>query len=114
MCFVSSDFLREVSLEPTCTITRFMEGGRERSSVGSSSNITGTVDPGKQCVAALKKRTFLIIESPTISVVGEKSGRGVVNRWFPFPGRAESEPALREEDVECGRTGLATGTAAGA
>ena len=73
---VSSDCLRAVSLEPTWTRTLFMEDGRECNSAGSFFRRTGTVDPGKQCVATLIKRTFRIIESPTINVVGEKSGRG--------------------------------------
>ena len=38
--------------------------------------MTGTVAPGKQCVAVLKKRMFLIMEFPTINVVGEKRGHG--------------------------------------
>jgi len=38
--------------------------------------MTGTVAPGRQCVAALKKWMSLVIESPTINVVGEKRGQG--------------------------------------
>lgn len=37
---------------------------------------TETVAPRKQCVTALKKRMFLVMESPTIRVVGGKRGRG--------------------------------------
>lgn len=39
--------------------------------------MTGTVAPGKECIVALKNLMFLIIESPTIGVVGENSGCGV-------------------------------------
>lgn len=42
--------------------------------------MTGTVAAGKQSVVALKKRTFLIIKSPIITVVGENSGRGEQDR----------------------------------
>lgn len=44
-----------------------MEDGLERSSPGSFLRIIGMVAPGKQCVAALKKLVFLIME---------KRGRG--------------------------------------
>lgn len=32
--------------------------------------------PGIQCVMALKKRIFRVMESPTMRVVGGNSGRG--------------------------------------
>jgi len=73
---VSSDCWQDVSFEPTWTITRSIEDGRERSRPGISSSMTWTVAPGKPCVVALKKRTFLIMESPTNSVVGGKRGQG--------------------------------------
>lgn len=42
--------------------------------------MTGTAAPGKQCMATLKKLMFLIMESPTIRVVGGKRGRGICDR----------------------------------
>ena len=57
-------------------MTRLVEDGSERSSPGSLSRMSGTVAPGKQCVVALKNLMSLIMESPTINVVGEKRGRG--------------------------------------
>lgn len=41
-----------------------------------------TVAPGKQRVIELKKRMFLVIESPIIRVVGWKSGRGETGDEF--------------------------------
>lgn len=73
---VSSDVLLDVSFEPMCTIRRVMEGGSERSSSGSFSSNTTTVAPGKHRVSALKNRVCLMMESPTIKVVGAKRGRG--------------------------------------
>lgn len=73
---VSSDCRRAVSFDPTWTITRLIEDGSERSRPGSLSRMTGTVAPGKQCVVELKKRMFLVMESPTIRVVRRKRGRG--------------------------------------
>lgn len=52
-----------------------MEDKSERSSPGSLSKMTGSVAPGKQRVVILKKRMCLIMESPTIKVVGVKRGR---------------------------------------
>ncbi len=95
-----------VSLDPTWTTTRFMEDGRERNSAGSLFNMSRTVEQGKQCVAALKKRTFLIIESPTIKVVGEKSGRGGGDWRFTLGGCMRTESALWGEDTEGRWTGL--------
>lgn len=46
--------------------------------------MTGTVAPGRQRVIALKKRMFLVIDSPMINVVGGKRG---------------------ERDVTCGQPG---------
>ncbi|XP_049919744.1 uncharacterized protein LOC126409004 [Epinephelus moara] len=43
---------------------------------GSLSLIFVTVAPGKQWVVELKKRMFLVMESPTMAVVGGNSGRG--------------------------------------
>lgn len=40
--------------------------------------MSGTVALGKQCLSALKKCIFLVMESQTISVKGQKSGRGGV------------------------------------
>lgn len=45
--------------------------------------MVGTVAPGKQCVIALKKRIFLVIESPIISVVGGKRGRSKCGDELP-------------------------------
>ena len=44
--------------------------------MGSLLRITGAVAPGKQCVAALKKQIFLVIESQRMSEIGVKKGRG--------------------------------------
>ena len=74
--FVSSDCRRDVSLEPAWITIRVMEDGSESNNSGSLLIIAGTVAPGKQRVDALKKRISLVMESPTISVVGEKRGRG--------------------------------------
>ena len=73
---VSSVAARARSLDPTCTTIRVMDEGSDCSSLGCFPKITGTVAPGRQQVVALKKRIFLVIESPIIRVVGEKSGRG--------------------------------------
>ena len=67
-----------MSFIPAWTITLWIEAGSDCSREGSLSRMSGTVAPGKQCVAALKKRVFLIMESPTISVVGGNRGRGGV------------------------------------
>lgn len=55
---------------------QFMDDGRDCDSPGSFFVMTGTVAPGKQCVTALQKRMFWVIESPPIREVGEKMGRG--------------------------------------
>ena len=52
-----------------------MDEGSDCSSPVSFPSITGTMAPGKQQVVVLKKRIFLVMESPVTSVVGEKSGR---------------------------------------
>eukprot|EP00064_Thunnus_orientalis_P018752 superscaffoldBa00004421_g18858 len=58
--------------------------------------MSGTVAPGKQCVAVLKKRLFLIMEPPPISVVGAKRGQGdvecVITGLDPAPGDSGAEP----------------------
>lgn len=54
-----------------------MEVGRVFNREGSRVKMSRTFAPGKHRVTALKKRMFLIMESPTIKVVGGKSGRGV-------------------------------------
>ncbi|KAF3834539.1 hypothetical protein F7725_027097 [Dissostichus mawsoni] len=72
----NSDCWRAVSFDPTWTISRLTEDGSECSSPGSFSRMTGTVAPGRQRVAALKNRMFLVMESPIINVVGAKRGRG--------------------------------------
>ena len=74
--FVSSDCWRAVSFDPTWTISLLTDDGSECSSPGSLSRITGTVAPGRQRVAALKNRMFLIMESPIMNVVGANRGRG--------------------------------------
>lgn len=75
---VRSDSRRDVSFVPTCTTIVVMEVGREGSNSKSLSKMTGTVAPGKQRVMALKKRMFLVMESPMINVVvGEERTR----RW---------------------------------
>ena len=53
-----------------------MEVGRDFNRVGRSVKMSRTLAPGKHRVRALKKRMFLTMESPTIKVVGGKSGRG--------------------------------------
>ena len=67
--------------------------------------MTGTVAPGKQRVIVLKKRTCLMIESPTINVVGGKRGRGGAGRVSlrsdgdrELSGCCGLEAAWREED----------------
>lgn len=66
-----------------------MEDGSERSSLGIWSRMTGTVTPGRQCVAVLKKRIFRVIESPTVKSVGGKRGQvdeGCVVPWLGSAG----------------------------
>ena len=53
-----------------------MDDGIDGSKLWSFFKMSITVAPGKQCVVALKKRTFLTKESPIISDEGEKRGRG--------------------------------------
>lgn len=58
------------------TIIRLIVDGRDGSNSWSDFERIFTVAPGRHTVVALKKRTFLTILSPIISVVGAKSGRG--------------------------------------
>lgn len=46
--------------------------------------MTGNVASGRQWVVALEKWVFLIMESPTTNVIGEKKGRGEegMRRWW--------------------------------
>lgn len=70
--------------------------------------ITGTVAPGKQCVVTLKKRTFLIMESPISRVVGGNRGRGDDTEEGEGSVLAGGEGAGRGEQVGSvagGRTG---------
>lgn len=67
---------RTTSFVPTCRIRRLMEWGKVWSSPGSLFIRSVTVAPGKQCVDALKKRMYLVMESPTIAVDGGNSGGG--------------------------------------
>lgn len=74
-----------------------MGDGSDWSSPGSLSRITRSVAPGKQWVATLKKRVFLIMESSTIRVVG--SGWGDVGWGFVGQDKGQAS-GLCEEDVE--------------
>lgn len=71
--------------------------------------MTGTVAPGKQCVIALKKRIFLVIESPIISVVGGKRGRGECGDGLPW---SADEDGDFEGDFGRAGAALAGGAAA--
>ena len=73
--FVSSDCWRLVSFDPTWTIILLIVVGSDAISPGSLAMMSGVVAPGKQCVTALMKRMFLMMESPIIRVVGGISGR---------------------------------------
>eukprot|EP00064_Thunnus_orientalis_P015293 superscaffoldBa00002806_g15343 len=53
------------------------------------------VAPWKQCVAALKKRMFLIMEYPTINVVEEKRGQGDDGCGFSWQKSAQAVSTLR-------------------
>ena len=53
-----------------------MDDGSDGREPRSFSKMSVTVAPGKQSVVALKKRTFLINESPIIRDEGEKRGWG--------------------------------------
>ena len=76
-----------------------MEGGDVFSRSGILSSSVVTVAPGKQQVVALKKRTCLRMESPTIRVECGNSGRGercggAAGTAVPAPeaGAADSAP----------------------
>ncbi|XP_058469240.1 zinc finger protein 177-like [Solea solea] len=77
------------------------------SAAGSLLRISGTVAPGKPCVAALKNRVFRIMESPIMSVVGENSGGGgdcCCLSWLDVALRCRTElpqkDVLQEEEEE--------------
>ena len=99
---VTSDFLREVSFEPTCTTIFETEEGREGSRWRSLSRMTGTVAPGKQCVMALKNLMYLVIESPMISVVAGRRGRGGEERALKPPALGRSTCAETGADGPAG------------
>lgn len=52
------------------------EDGTDCSRAGILERMSGIVAPGKQWVMALKKRTLLTMELPTMRAVGENSSRG--------------------------------------
>lgn len=83
--FVISDWRREVSLNPRWITSFSTEAGSETSNSGRFLRRFGTVEPGKQCVTALTKRMFLMMESPIIAVVGGKSGRADVDEGESLP-----------------------------
>ena len=72
--FVSSDCWRLVSFDPTLTIILLIIVGNEAMSPGSVPMMSGVGAPGKQCVTALKKQIFFMMESLIIRVVGGISG----------------------------------------
>lgn len=66
---VKSDCCTAVSFNPICIITLFMGVMEVKPGAFSEWQM---VTPGKQCVTALKKHTFLVMESPKITVDGDK------------------------------------------
>lgn len=73
VCFLS---WRSTLFVPTMPITRMAKDGNVHSSPVSVSWMTGNVASGRQWVVALENWIFLIMESPTANVVGEKKGTG--------------------------------------
>ena len=93
-------------------IIRLIVDGRDGINCWSDLERIFTVAPGRHTVVALKKRTFLTILSPIISVVGEKSGRGGESGCVDVDGTRDSMEADGsdvEGTADCGVAPLDTG-----
>ena len=91
--FVRSLSSQDMSLCPQWTTMRFMEIGSDGIRALTLARMSTTLAPGKQCVTALKNRIPLVMESPMITVVGGKSGRGTRERGWRASKRQEFETA---------------------